>query len=46
MQCILVDGPTLGFQHNGYSLMGNLFQNTFKSQDRAITQNALHLQKP
>jgi len=27
MQCILVDLPTLGFQH-----MRNLFQNTFKFQ--------------
>jgi len=26
MQCILVDHPTLGFQHNGYSHMrGNIF---------------------
>jgi len=32
MQCILVDRPTVGFQHNGYFRMRNLFQNTFKSQ--------------
>jgi len=41
MQCILVE-----FGHNGYSHMRNLFQNTFKFQDRAIDQNALHLPKP
>jgi len=32
----------LGFQHNGYSHMRNLFQNT-KSQGMAIDQNTLHL---
>jgi len=34
---ILVDRPTLEFQH-GYSNMCNLFQNSFKFQDRAIDQ--------
>jgi len=31
MQCIQVDLPTLGFQHNGYSHMRNMIKNTFKS---------------
>jgi len=31
----------LRFQHNVYSHMCNLFQNTFKPQGRAIDQNAL-----
>jgi len=34
-------GRSPGVQHNGYSHMCNLFQNTFKG--RAIDQNALHL---
>jgi len=37
MQFILVDRPTVGIHHSGYSHMCNLFQNTFKSQ-----QNELH----
>jgi len=35
-----------GFQHNVYSHMRDFFQNAFKSQGRAIDQNALHLPKP
>jgi len=31
---------------HGYSHMRNLFENTFKSQGRAIDQNALRLPKP
>jgi len=31
-ECILVDRPTLGFQHNIDSLMRNLFENTLNPE--------------
>jgi len=45
-QCILVDRPIVGISTKWYSHMRNLFQNTLKSQRKAIDQNLLHLPKP